>query len=103
MVKQPPATLIPCPLCAHQVSSIAGRCPNCAHPVYKARPLVSGFTVLGLTVCFFALSIFYSILDDTPPAPDQLKYGLIAGFGLGLLLIGLGGVITLLRYIKARS
>lgn len=54
--------LIPCPVCARQVSEAAPTCPGCGHPIAAPRSstfkdaltqpdaVKSGFTVLGLYV-----------------------------------------------------
>jgi uncharacterized paraquat-inducible protein A len=30
-------TLVPCPACAHEVSTAAFQCPQCGHPVNRGR------------------------------------------------------------------
>ena len=50
-------TLVPCPECAHQVSSAALRCPQCGHPIGSWRRLVIVLVVVVSATLAFLLSL----------------------------------------------
>jgi RNA polymerase subunit RPABC4/transcription elongation factor Spt4 len=82
-----------CAACAHRVSKAAHSCPSCGHILNEKKVSTSGFTWFGIIVII--LSAFG--LLNSPSSESYVSFVFLSGIVSGMMFIGLGGIITLLR------
>ncbi len=62
---------------------------------------MSGFSLLGILNCVAALFMLRSF-DKNGAVTNEMLLTIVISFSSGMLLIAIGGVITLLRDIRSR-
>jgi len=75
--------LMNCPECKGQVSSEAGTCPNCGHPIRPRRQRVG----LRILLSIVLIGIGSYLMSASPLMPGAVLYGLFMVVFGGIVLV----------------